>query len=101
MTVVQAQQARGLELHAGGLRERARKYVPLLGPILLVTLRNANQLAMALESKGFGARKDRTYLIEIRLQKEDAMTLVLAGLVLLFALLLRVRGKGLIPGLEL
>jgi len=100
LAVVQAQQARGLDLHAGGLRERARKYIPLLGPIFLVTLRNANLLAMALESKGFGARKDRTFLKEIRFQKEDVMILVLLSLLLLVALLLRVQGKGQIPGLE-
>jgi energy-coupling factor transport system permease protein len=98
LAVVQAQKVRGLNLHAGGLRERARKYVPLLGPIFLVTLRNANLLAMALESRGFGARKDRTFLMEIRLQTKDVMVLVLLGLVLLLALLLRCRERGKFKG---
>jgi energy-coupling factor transport system permease protein len=100
LAVVPAQKVRALSLHAGGLRERARKCVPFLGPIFPVTLRNANLLAMALESRGFGAREDRTFLIEIRLQTKDVMVLVLLGLVLLLALLLRVQGKGQIQGLE-
>ena len=100
LAVVQAQKVRALNLHAGGLRKRARKCVPLLGIIFPVTLRNANLLAMALESRGFGARKDCTFLMEIRLQTKDGLVLVLLGLVLLLALLLRVQEKGQIQGLE-
>jgi len=55
---------------------------------------------MGLESKGFGARKDRTFLMEIRFRREDVMVLVFLGLLLLFALLLRVQGEGQIQGLE-
>ena len=69
--MVQAQKVRALNLHAGGLRKRARKCVPLLGIIFPVTLRNANLLAIALE---------------------------LLGLVLLLALLLRMQEKGQIQG---
>jgi len=98
-TVIQAQQARGLDLKAGGLRERAEKYIPLLGPIFLVTLRNANQLAMALESKGFGASKDRTFLLQIQFKRSDVMVLGLLLLLFLFAIYLRVQGKGQIWGL--
>ncbi len=100
VAVVEAQKVRGLNLHAGCLRERARKYVSLLGPIFLVPPRNPNLLAMVLESRGFGARKDRTFLMEIRLQTKDVMVLVLLGLVLLLVLLLRAHGKGQIQGLE-
>jgi len=37
---------------------------------------------MGLESKGFGARKDRTFLMEIRFRREDVMVLVFLGLLL-------------------
>jgi len=101
LTVVEAQQARGLDLKAGGIRERASKYIPLLGPIFLVTLRNANQLAMALESKGFGAAKERTFLREIQFRRSDGMVLGLLMLVLILAFYLRIQGKGQIAGLIL
>jgi len=97
--VVEAQQARGLDLKRGRLRERVRRHIPLLGPILLVTLRNANQLAMALEAKGFGARKDRSFLLDIRFSLVDWALMVLLLLLLLLAFLLRIQGKGQIPGL--
>ena len=59
-TVVQAQQARGLDLKSGNVFQRARKYVPLLVPIFVYAIRDTDLLSMALESKGFGMRGRRT-----------------------------------------
>ncbi|MDE2728253.1 MAG: energy-coupling factor transporter transmembrane component T [Gemmatimonadota bacterium] len=59
-TVVQAQQARGLDLKSGNVLQRARKYVPLLVPIFVYAIRDTDLLSMALESKGFGMRGRRT-----------------------------------------
>jgi energy-coupling factor transport system permease protein len=39
-------------------------YVPLLVPIFLVTVRNVNDQALALEAKGFGAARRRTFYLE-------------------------------------
>ncbi len=58
--VVQAQQARGLDLQSGNVLQRARKYVPLLVPIFVYAIRDTDLLSMALESKGFGMRARRT-----------------------------------------
>lgn len=51
--VVQAQRSRGLDLSAGGILERVRKYVPLVVPLIGHALRQTNLLTMSLESKGF------------------------------------------------
>ncbi len=59
-TVVQAQQARGLDLKSGNVLRRARKYVPLLVPIFVYAIRDTDLLSMALESRGFGMRSKRT-----------------------------------------
>ncbi len=59
-TVVQAQQARGLDLKSGNVLQRARKYVPLLVPIFVYAIRDTDLLSMALESKGFGMKGRRT-----------------------------------------
>lgn len=59
--VIQAQRARGLEVGRGNLLRRIRDYIPLLVPIFLVTVRNVNDQALALEAKGFGARRKRTF----------------------------------------
>ncbi|MEW6750469.1 MAG: energy-coupling factor transporter transmembrane component T [Candidatus Latescibacterota bacterium] len=80
-TVAQAQRSRGLDLDGGPLR-RLRTYVPLLVPILLNTLRSTDQLARALEARGFGARSRRTSYLEIGMHARDAVALLLGAVVL-------------------
>jgi energy-coupling factor transport system permease protein len=86
VTVTEAQRSRGLDTESGGPLARLRTYIPLLVPIFLHTLRNTDQLAKALESRGFGARRERTSLLEIGFKVRDAVALVAGGMVLgLFA----------------
>ncbi len=77
-TVVEAQRSRGLELGAGSLWSRMRAYIPLMAPIFLVSIRNANLMAMALEARGFGAGKQRTFYIQIRMRPRDWTALLVA-----------------------
>lgn len=60
-TVKQAQEARGLDLSAGGPIQRMRNYVPLLIPVLMTAIRNVNAQSMALEVRGFDTRSERTF----------------------------------------
>lgn len=73
-TVVQAQKSRGLDLESGWILSRIKKHVPLLVPIFIYAIRNADLLAMALESKSFGLRKDRTYYKEFKVSLADYVT---------------------------
>jgi len=91
VTVAEAQRSRGLDLESGGLLARIRTYIPLLVPIFLHTLRNTDQLAKALESRGFGARHERTSLLEIGLHARDVVALSLGGLTLVLFFLWRFR----------
>lgn len=82
VTVTEAQRSRGLDLTSGGLLTRMRNYVPLLVPIFLHTLRNTDQLAKALESRGFGARRQRTSYLQIGFHAGDALALFLGAIFL-------------------
>jgi energy-coupling factor transport system permease protein len=82
VTVAEAQRSRGLDLASGGLLRRLRNHVPLLVPIFLHTLRNTDQLAKALESRGFGARHERTSLLAIGFGPGDALALGAAAALL-------------------
>jgi len=59
-TVIDAQKCRGLDFESGGPIARMRKYVPLLVPVLISSVKRAELLALALESKGFGCGAKRT-----------------------------------------
>ena len=88
VVVTEAQRSRGLDLGSGGPIRRVRTYIPLLVPIFLHTLRNTDQLAMALESRGFGARRERTSLLEIGFHGRDVIAMASAVMILgLFALM--------------
>jgi energy-coupling factor transport system permease protein len=89
VVVTEAQRSRGLDLSGGSILRRARNTIPLLVPIFLHTLRGTDQLAKALESRGFGARHERTSWLEIGFHRRDAVALATGTLVLLLFLALR------------
>lgn len=84
-TIMDAQKARGLELEKGNFIKRIRNYLPILLPLIINSIRRSLDLAEAMESRAFGAVKNRTDLYDLRLMRSDyyALTLSAAGLVLL------------------
>lgn len=80
-TIIQAQKSRGLDLDSGTMLQRIRKYVPLVIPTLVSVIRGTNVFSMALESKGFGYSDTRTNLLELRMKRNDWLTLGAALLV--------------------
>jgi energy-coupling factor transport system permease protein len=78
-TVVEAQRSRGLELDNVSLWNRMKAYIPLMAPIFLVSIRNANLMAMALEARGFGSSKKRTFYIQLRMRPGDWLALSTAA----------------------
>jgi len=92
VTVTEAQRSRGLDLESGGPLARLRKYIPLLVPMFLQTLRNTDQLAKALESRGFGARRERTWYLEIGFHTADILALTLGTILLVIFVAIRFLG---------
>ncbi|MEW6086810.1 MAG: energy-coupling factor transporter transmembrane component T [bacterium] len=76
-SVIEAQKSRGLDLDSGSIWHRAKKHVPLLVPIFLLAIRNTDQLAVALESRGFGRRGNRTYYLKTGFKGFDYIFLLI------------------------
>jgi energy-coupling factor transport system permease protein len=87
--VSDAQQSRGLVLAGRGFK-RLRLLLPILIAALVTSLRMSEQLAWTLEARGFGARRRRTTLRDLRMRRLDWLLLALVvGVTLaLFALTL-------------
>jgi len=83
-SIKDAQRARGLELAKGGPLRRSRNYVAVLVPTIVSALRTADSLSLALQSRAYGARADRTYLRDLRMRSSDG--LVLGILIAIFVL---------------
>jgi len=80
-TVVQAQSLRGYDFNQGGPLERVRRYVPVVIPVFMGALRKANNMAMALEARGFGMMATPTSFIDYPIRTRDkAAFAVLIGL---------------------
>ncbi|MBL4951510.1 energy-coupling factor transporter transmembrane component T [Neobacillus sp. OS1-32] len=62
-TIMDAQRSRGMETE-GKLLVRIKAFIPLLGPVVLGSLINTKERAMALEVRGFNSRNPKTYLNE-------------------------------------
>jgi energy-coupling factor transport system permease protein len=68
--ILNAMQARGLELKGGVCRKaRTMKYV--LVPLVVNILRAGRKLAVAADARGFRANRQRTYVNELRLKRND------------------------------
>ncbi len=91
-TVVEAQKSRGLDPAAGSLWKRMKAYIPLMAPIFLVSIRNANLMAMALEARGFGSGKKRTFYIQLRMRPRDWAALIATAILLVGSVYLAYRG---------
>ena len=70
-TIMDAQKARGLELEKGNFLKRIRNYVPVLIPLIVSAIRRSLELAEAMESRAWGATKNRTNLYALKLSRGD------------------------------
>ena len=72
MAVIQeAQEARGVET-GGTIFARVKAYIPLLGPVVMSSLTDAQERGMTLETRGFGMKGvKQTSYVEVRTTKRD------------------------------
>lgn len=86
--ITRAQAARGADFSEGGPLRRARSLVPVLVPLTVGAFRRADELAEAMESRGYRGGEGRTRYRELRFRARDALALVVTVLVLLVGILL-------------
>jgi energy-coupling factor transport system permease protein len=76
-TVVQAQRCRGFDFDEGSIFQRIRRYVPVIVPVFIGALRRADNMAMALEARGFQSGRPRTFFQRYTFRPQDGLALVL------------------------
>lgn len=96
-TVIQAQRCRGLDIHRGPLLQRLRHYVLVLIPVFMGALRRADQMAIALEVRGFNSGRPRTSYQRAPWQLGDSIALFTVLAVTVVYLGLWRAGYGRIP----
>ncbi len=86
--ISRAQAARGADFSEGGLLRRVRAMLPVLVPLTIGAFRRADELAEAMESRGYRGGEGRTRYRELRFRPRDAIALAAAALGLVAGILL-------------
>lgn len=84
--IVKAQMARGSDLSAGPIKDRIQAVVPLLVPLFVSAFKRAEDLATAMEVRGYRGGEGRTRYRQLHWVTRDTATLIF--LILITALLL-------------
>ena len=80
--ITRAQAARGADFGEGGPIRRARSLLPVLLPLVIGAFRRADELAEAMESRGYRGGAGRTRYRELHFGLRDATALAATALVL-------------------
>jgi energy-coupling factor transport system permease protein len=88
-TIMDAQKARGLELERGNFLKRIRNYIPILIPLIVSAIRRSLELAEAMESRAWGATKNRTNLYVLKMHRSDLVLILITVGILATAIYVR------------
>jgi len=88
-TIMDAQRSRGLETE-GSLLTRAKSFLPLISPVVMSSLINTRERAIALEIRGFEAGQKKTYLREDKMKNSDRIWCVIMLLLIVAAVAIRI-----------
>ncbi|WP_099156767.1 energy-coupling factor transporter transmembrane component T family protein [Virgibacillus ndiopensis] len=87
--ISRAQASRGVDFKTGPLKERIKAVVPLLVPLFVSAFKRAEELAMAMEARGYQGGEGRTKLRELKIEKIDIAVYILFTLVIAIVLYTR------------
>lgn len=87
--IMKAQAARGVDFSGGPLSERMKAMTALLVPLFISAFKRAEELAVAMEVRGYRGGKDRTKWRELTWRRIDTAFMILLGFLAIVLWLLR------------
>jgi energy-coupling factor transport system permease protein len=75
--ISKAQQARGVDMQSRNPLRQMQSWSPLFVPIFVTAFRRAEELATAMEARGFRSAQVRTRLHELRLSRQDLLAVLI------------------------
>lgn len=87
--IIKAQSARGVDFTTGSLKDRFNAIIPLLVPLFISAFRRAEDLALAMEARGYRGGEGRTKLRELSWKVSDNAVFVLFGAMTVLLVILR------------
>lgn len=87
--IMKAQTARGVDFTSGPLKDRVKAIIPLLIPLFISSFKRAEELAIAMEARGYRGGEGRTKYRTLKWGVADTSMLVLLGVVTAILVVLR------------
>ncbi|HLN61758.1 MAG TPA: energy-coupling factor transporter transmembrane component T [Symbiobacteriaceae bacterium] len=92
--IMRAQAARGADFHSGNLMNRVKGLIPVMVPLFVASFRRADELATAMEARGYRGGEGRTKMRELDFGGRDWVALAILVLFTGAVIGLRVTGRG-------
>lgn len=92
--IIESQTSRGLDLNKGNLARKIQNYMSITVPLFMHTIKQADFMSVALESKGFSPHSDRSNLREYHFKLLDYFILFFLVAIFLLSQYLRFQGIG-------
>lgn len=74
--ITKAQRARGADFHSWKPWQRVKAWVPVFVPIFVAAFRRAEDLATAMEARGYRGARSRTHMHELSLTRQDLVAAI-------------------------
>lgn len=87
--IMKAQTARGVDFSSGPIKERVKSIVPLLVPLFVSSFKRAEELATAMESRGYRGGEGRTKYRQLYWKISDSLLMVSVALLTVMLFILR------------
>lgn len=87
--IMKAQIARGVEFASGPFKDRIKAVVPLLIPLFVSAFKRAEELAIAMEARGYRGGEGRTKYRQLSWNAADTIQLVILAILTILLFLLR------------
>lgn len=87
--IMKAQTARGVEYSSGPLKDRLKAIVPLLIPLFISSFKRAEELAVAMEARGYRGGEGRTKYRQLHWAAADTVMILLLAAVTILLILFR------------
>ncbi len=87
--IMKAQMARGVDFSSGPIKDRVRAIIPLLIPLFVSSFKRAEELAIAMEARGYQGGEGRTKYRLLSWRSADTISLIILVILTVFLIFFR------------
>src|SRR5699024_12678018 len=87
--IYKAQASRCVDFSTGKIKDRIKAIIPLRVPLFVNALKRAEELAIAMEARGYRGDEGRTKLRELKYETKDVIAFIIFIIVIIVVFIVR------------